>query len=462
MHELTLDASTRTIRRLRTHMDGRIIEPDHPAYDAARAVYFTGFDRRPVAIARVADAHDVARVVVHARDAGLELAVRSGGHSMVGHGTTDGGILIDLSAMKAIEIDPGARTAWAQAGVTAGEYTRQAAQHGLVTGFGDAPSVGLSGITLAGGVGFLHRKLGLTIDQLLAAEVVTADGSIVHADAHTNPDLFWALRGGGGNFGVVTRLKYQLHPIDTVVGGMLMLPATPDVIEAAVAEALAAPEELSGMLNIMPAPPMPFIPAEYHGRLVVMAMMVYSGQVEEAERVYAPFRALATPLADMIRPIPYPAMYEGHEGAPHPTAVAGRNFFLDAVERAGAHAIVEGLQASTAPMRVVQFRVLGGAVARVPADATAFAHRGRAMMANVGAMYQKPEERATHRAWADGLADTLRTGAPGAYVGFVSEESPTRVREAYPEATYQRLARIKRRYDPDNLFRLNQNVPPAV
>ncbi len=460
MHELTLDASTRTIRRLRTHMDGRIIEPGHPEYDAARAVYFTAIDKRPAAVVRVADAHDVARVVVHARDAGLELAVRSGGHSMAGHGTTDGGILIDLSAMKAIEIDQGARTAWAQAAVTAGEYTARAARHGLATGFGDAPSVGLSGITLAGGLGFLHRRLGLTIDQLLAVEVVTADGSIVEADAQTNPDLFWAVRGGGGNFGVVTRLKYQLHPVGTVVGGMLMLPATPQVIEAVVAEELAAPEELSGLVNIMPAPPMPFIPAEHHGRLIVLAMLVYSGDVEEAQRVYAPFRALATPLADMIRPMPYPEIYAGHENAPHPTAVAGRNFFLDTLERDGADAIVEALNASSAPMRAVQFRVLGGAVARVPADATAFAHRTRAMMSNVVAMYEKPAERATHVEWANGLADVLRTGAPGAYIGFLSDHS-TRVREAYPDATYQRLARIKRRYDPDNLFRLNQNVAPA-
>ena len=291
--------------------------------------------------------------------------------------------------------------------------------------------------------------------------MVTADGAVVRADATHSPDLFWAIRGGGGNFGVATRFRFRLHEVASVLGGMLFLPATPGIIEAAIGEAMAAPDELSGMITVMVAPPMPFIPAEHHGQVVVMAMLVYAGGMEAGQRAFARFRALATPLADMIRPMPYASIYDGHANAPHPAAVATRNFFTDRVDRTGAGEMIDALKASTAPMRAVQVRVLGGAVARVPSDATAFAHRDRAMMINVAAMLDRPEERPQHVAWARQLADTLRHGDPAAYVGFMANEGPARVREAYPDATYLRLARIKRRYDPDNVFRMNQNVLPA-
>src|SRR6266542_4487236 len=285
-----------SIPRLRAALNGRVIAPDDAGYDQARAVFYGGFDRRPAVIVRVADATDVARVVSLARQTGLELAIRSGGHSNAGHSVSDGGIVLDLGDMRALDIDVAARTAWAQTGLTAGDYTTATGKHGLATGFGDTGSVGIGGITLGGGVGFLVRKHGLTIDNLLAAEVVTADGQILRADAETNPDLFWALRGGG-NFGVATRFQYRLHPVGTVTGGMLILPATPEVVAGFVAEAAAAPEELSAIANVMVAPPMPFLPAELHGQLVVMALLVHAGAVEDGERAVAPFRRLATPLA---------------------------------------------------------------------------------------------------------------------------------------------------------------------
>ena len=214
------------ISRLRASLNGKVIGADDPGYDDLRRVVFTGFDRRPAAIVRAADAADVARVVTLARETGAELAVRSGGHSRAGHGTSEGGIILDLSAMNAVEIDADGRTAWAQTGVTAGDYTRATGERGLATGLGDTASVGLGGITLAGGIGFLLRRNGLAIDDLLAAEVVTADGELLEVDEKTHADLFWALRGGGGNFGVATRLRLRLHEIDEVVGGMLMLPAS--------------------------------------------------------------------------------------------------------------------------------------------------------------------------------------------------------------------------------------------
>ena len=298
-----------SISPLAEEIGGQIITPEHPAYDQARTVFNGAFDRRPALIVRVADADDVARVIALARESGLPLAVRGGGHSAAGHGIVDDGIVLDLSAMRALEIDPERRTAWAETGLTAGEYTTAAGAFGLATGFGDMGSVGIGGITLSGGVGLLVRKHGLTIDDLLAADVVTADGELLRVDVENHPDLFWAIRGGGGNFGVATRLQFRLHEVGTVVGGMLFLPATPDVIASFIAAAEAAPDELSTIANVMHAPPLPFLAPEHHGRLVVMATLAYAGDVEAGERAVEPFRALATPIADMVRPMPYPALF---------------------------------------------------------------------------------------------------------------------------------------------------------
>ena len=438
-------------------LKGRIITPLDPGYDQARTVFSAHVDRRPAMIVRVADAADVSRVITLAHDSELELAVRGGGHSPAGHGVSEGGIVIDLSAMRGLEIDAERRTAWAETGLTAGEYTAAAGAHGLATGFGDAGSVGLGGITLAGGIGFLARKHGLTIDDLLAADVVTADGELLRVDADNHADLFWALRGGGGNFGVATRLQFRLHPVDTIVGGMLFLPATPDVIAGFIAEAEAAAEHLSTIANVMPAPPLPFLAPEHHGRLVVMATLVYAGDVNAGARAVAPFRVLAAPLADMVRPMRYPEMYPPSDGSFRPVAV-GRTFFADSVELRAAETIVERIE--TAPGAVVQLRVLGGAMARVPVGATAFAHRARRIMGNVVAFYQDDEERPVHEAWVADLANELSGGDPAAYAGFLGDEGDERVRAAYPGSTWERLADVKARYDPDNLFRLNQNVPP--
>jgi FAD/FMN-containing dehydrogenase len=450
-----------SISRLRTTLSGQVIAPDDAEYDKARTVFPGGIDRRPAVIIRVADATDISRVVSLARETGMELAIRSGGHSAAGHGVSDGGIVLDLSAMRALDIDTEQRVAWAETGMTAGEYTTAAGAHGLATGFGDTGSVGIGGITLGGGVGYLVRKHGLTIDSLLAAEVVTADGQLLRVDAETHPDLFWSIRGGGGNFGVATRFKFQLHQVDTIVGGMLFLPATPDVIASFIAEAEAAPEELSTIANIMPAPPMPFVPAEHHGKLSIMAFLVYAGATEAGERAIAPFRSLATPIADMVKPMRYPELYPPDDESYHPTAAA-RTMFVDTVDRRTAETIVDYLQASNASMRVAQLRVLGGAMARVPADATAFAHRASRIMVNVAAFYIGPEDRVVREAWVSDFAAALRQSDTGLYVSFLGDEGEDRIRAAYPGTTWDRLVAIKRRYDPNNLFRLNQNIPPTT
>jgi len=453
--------STVSISELRKGLAGQVIAPEDAAYESARTVFMPAFDRRPAVIVRPIDAAEVAHVVSLARESGLEFAVRSGGHSGAGHSVSEGGIVLDLSLLKGLEIDPDERVARAETGLTAGEVTSAAAEHGLGISFGDTGSVGIGGLTLGGGVGYMVRKHGLTIDNLLAAEVVTADGRLLRADAHEHPDLFWALRGGGGNFGVATRFEYRLHPVDTVTGGMLILPATADSVASFVSAAEAAPEELSTIANVMPAPPMPFVPEEHHGKLVVFAMLVHVGPREAGEDALAPFRTLETPIVDMLRPMSYPEIYPPQDDEYRPLAAA-RTLFVDSVDTDVAKLILGHLAASSAQMPVAQLRVLGGAMARVPVDATAFAHRSSRIMVNVAAVYATPGEAPVHEEWVTEFAAALRQSDQGAYVNFLGDEGEARVRAAYPEETWDRLASVKRRYDPGNLFRLNQNITPAA
>ena len=454
---------------LRDWIDGRVIGPEDEGYDAARQVMPGHIDRRPALIVQVKTVEDVRRVVRTARETGLELAVRSGGHSASGHGTTDGGIVLDLRDMNALDIDADARTAWAEAGLTAGQVTKATSERGLAIGFGDTGSVGIGGITTGGGVGYLGRKHGLTIDNLLAAEVVTAEGEILRADAATNPDLFWAIRGGGGNFGVATRFLYRLVELPQIVGGMLFLPATAETIQRFIELADEAPDEVSTIANVMPCPPMPMVDEAWHGKLVIFGLLCFAGDAAAGEDALRPFRDLAklggleAPIADLVQPMTLAGMYgpEGEDADYRPTAVA-TTLFLDKVDGETAQTIMARLEAlPDAPMRVAQLRVLGGAIARVPVDATAYAHRNSRIMVNLAAFYENEQERAARQAWLDEFASAIRQSDQGAYVNFVGDEGESRVHAAYPGATWDRLAGIKRRYDPTNLFRLNQNVPPA-
>ena len=438
---------------------GRIIRPDDPDYDETRQILSGAYDRHPAVIVRAANAADVARVVRFARETGTELAVRAGGHSNAGHSSTEGGIVLDLREMRALEVDAESRTAWVEGGLTAGDVTARLAEYGFAIPFGDTGSVGIGGLTLGGGVGYLVRKHGMAIDHLLAAEIVTADGELLRVDAEHHPDLFWAIRGGGGNFGVVTRFQFRLVPLDGVVGGMLVLPATPATVAGFIAAAEAAPEELSTIANVMSAPPMPFLPEEAHGKMVILAMLAYAGDTDAGDHALAPFRALAEPLADMLRPMTYPELFPPEDPDYHPTAAA-TTMFIDHVDRSVAQTILRYLEESDAPMRVAQLRVLGGAMARVPADATAFAHRSSSIMVNLAAFYGA-DDRQRREAWVADFKTALDQGDPGAYVNFLVDEGADRVRAAYPGATWDRLAAVKARYDPTNLFRLNQNVPPV-
>jgi FAD/FMN-containing dehydrogenase len=279
-------------------------------------------------------------------------------------------------------------------------------------------------------------------------------------DDETHPDLFWAIRGGGGNFGVATRFRFRMHELPSVVGGILMLPATPEVISAFIAEADAAPEELTTIANVMKAPPMPFIPEEHHGELAIFALMTYAGDTEAGERAVAPLRTLAEPLADMIRPMTYPEMYMPEEEGYRPIAV-GKTRFTEQFDDGAIETILDRVESSTAMMAVAQIRALGGAMARVPDDATAFAHRRSRLMVTVANVFERIEDTPTHQAWVDELAGALGLNGKAAYVNFLGEEGEDGVREAYPDPIWNRLRSVKRRYDPGNLFRLNQNIPPA-
>lgn len=451
------------IEMLGSMIRGTVVAPHHPDYDALRMVALAQFDRRPAAIVRVANAADVATALNFAQATDLPVAIRSGGHSTGGFGVADGAIVIDVRELNRIEIDVAGRTAWAGAGMTAGEVTRAVEQHGLIVGFGDSASVGIAGLTLGGGIGYLARKHGLTIDSLLAVEIVTAGGDILVADAEHHADLFWALRGGGGNFGVVTRFKYRLHPLPSFTGGPLVLPPTPEVIAGFAALADAAPDELTAIAMILPIPPVPTIPPEAHGKLAFFAMMAYAGSPEDAQRALAPFRALATPLADMIQTGPYSSLYMLDPPPEMRAMVAVRSGFADRFGIDEARALVTAAQSCTAPMSMSQIRVLGGAAAAVDRDSTAFAHRDSRFMVTFLAMYGGgPDEIAAQERWASEALGACVPVGGSTYVNFLGAEEAATGASAYPAGTRARLARIKHRYDPENLFRLNTNIVPVA
>ncbi len=453
--------SVPSLDALRAGLAGRVIEPGDAEYDVARQVHNAVHDRRPALVVRVGSAADVARTIAFARHAGLRLTVRGGGHSLAGHAVADDAVMVDFAEMRGVEIDPEQRLAWAEAGVTAGEYTRAAAAHGLATPFGDTASVGIAGITLGGGIGFLTRKHGLTIDSLAAVEIVTADGDLLVASDTSNPDLFWAVRGGGGNFGIVTRLQYRLHPVDVVTAGALFLPATRDVLCGIVPIAASAPDELTVIASLMSAPPLPFIPSEAHGRPMIAILVVHAGDLEAGQRALAPFRALATPIADMVRPMPYPDIYALTAEAERRSPNVTRSLLLESLEDAIVDTILERMASPSSPAAMTQIRVLGGAMARIPADATAFAHRDCPIMLSVITPFADVVDGDRHAAWTQEYADALGLRDAPAYANFLGDEGEARLRAAYPPATYARLAEIKRQYDASNVFNANQNIGPS-
>jgi FAD/FMN-containing dehydrogenase len=444
-------------QELHTLFHGKVIAPGSTDYDEIRQVFYGGIDKKPAVIIRVANADDIRQAILLAKKHNLELAVRSGGHSVAGYSATEGGVLIDLRDMRSVEVNAADKTAWVETGLTAGELTNELDKHDFVLGFGDTGSVGIGGITLGGGVGFLARKFGLAIDNLLVAEIVTASGEILHVDENSHPDLFWALRGGGGNFGVVTKFKYKLHKLGECYGGMLLLPATPEVIAGFTDIARKAPNELSTIANLMPTFPMPFVPEAFHGKLSLMVLMVYAGDPSEGEKVIAPIRALAEPIADMVKPMRYKDIFMPEDASYHPTAIS-RNMFINDIDQTTAANALNWLDKIEAPIKALQFRVLGGAVAEVADDATAYAHRQNAIMCNIACFYETDTERHERQLWVDGFADALNQGNDEGYVNFFGSTEQGRLLDAYPQQTLNKLKKIKATYDPENLFRMNFNI----
>jgi FAD/FMN-containing dehydrogenase len=451
------------VRTLRERLRGQVIRPDDGGYDQARRVWNTAVDRHPALIVYPRDVADVITSVDFARTNDVALAVRGGGHSPAGYGSVDDGLVVDLSSMKRLEVDPERRVAGAEPGLTWGECNARTHADGLATPGGDVAAVGIAGSTLGGGMGWLMRKHGLTIDNLLEVDVVTADGRLLTANETDHPDLFWALRGGGGNFGIATGLRYRLHPVRTVLGGALVYPATREGLRAYAEAAATAPDELTTITLVGKAPPLPFIPAEAHGTPVHLIVPSYVGDLEAGQQALAPLRALAgrTPVADTTGPTPYPALYDLTAMAAVSRPHAIRNAYLRELADETIEIIVDFVDRATSPYGVVALRELGGAMARVPIDATAFAHRDKAFYIAADNAWDDEPLPDRHIAWTEAFWRAAAPHTDGAYAGFLGDEGEDRVRAAYPPATYSRLAEIKRRYDPDNLFRSNPNIRPA-
>jgi FAD/FMN-containing dehydrogenase len=451
--------------KLRQDFRGELIRATDEEYETARRVWNGMIDRRPALIARCLDANDVAVAIAHARENSLPLAIRGGGHNVAGSATCDGGVVIDFARMKYVGIDPGKRTARVQPGVVWGEFDREAQAHGLTTTGGLVSSTGVAGLTLGGGIGWLMRAHGLTCDNLMGAEVVTAAGELVHANEHENPELLWGLRGGGGNFGVVTAFEFRLHETGPLVdGGLVMHPLdrAAELLRFYRQWTRTLPDSVTTMLAFLTAPPLPFVPQDLVGKPVVAAVVCGIARDAESRAAIAELQGFGPPAVDVIGEMPYLALQTMFD----PSAPAGlRNYwkssYLDELSDGAIEVFVAAAGKTRSPFSAIHVHQMGGVVARVPAEATAFANRSAAFVTNIIATWESPEHDGENMAWAREHFARLEPHARGAYVNFLGEEGDARTRAAYGEATYRRLAALKRRYDPENLFRLNQNIVPA-
>ena len=454
-----------TVAEFAVGLRGTAVRPGDEDYDLERTVWNGAHDRRPALIVRCAGVADVIRTVDLARTEGLPLAVRGGGHSIPGFSTVDGGIVLDLSRMRGIQVDPTRRTAAAQAGCTWKDLDAETQQFGLATTGGLVSSTGIAGFTTGGGIGWLMRKHGLASDNLVGADVVTADGQLVHASPSDHPDLFWGLRGGGGNFGVVTSFEFQLHQVGpTVFSGLAFYPAdeAEQVLRGYRAACATAPDELTTLVNLTTAPPVPFLPESVHGKPIIGIGGCWSGDLDAGVDATAPFRSLGTVIADVFAPTPYAGWQQALDPL-YPRGIYNyfRSAFLRTVDDASLRVLLDSFATVPTPLTEIHLQHLGGAVGRVPADATAFALRDQEFIVNVVARTPNADGFADVVDWARGVTSALGPDA-GTYVNFTGESTAAVVRASYPPDTYERLVELKNAYDPDNLFRLNQNIVPST
>lgn len=455
--------SASAIEQLRQRVNGEVLLPGDESYAVARQTKALVQDRFPSIIVRPTSAEDVSEAVKFAVANGLPLAVRGGGHSIAGHSTISGSLNIDLSTMRGVTIDVEKQTARVQGGAHSRDLAIPAAEVGLALTTGDTGSVGVGGLVTGGGIGYFVRKYGLAADRVLSATVVTANGDILTASATENPDLFWAVRGGGGNFGVVVDYEFQLFPVPAVYGGALILPATPETVRGYLDYAPNAPENLSTIGNIVHMPPLPFVPEERHGERVLLILAVFDGDEAEGAKAMAPLRALAEPVADTVGMIPYPAMFDYMEWAEVNHQAEIRMMFTDEIPDATIDDMLAAIDNATSPFACVHLRGLGGALANIPADNNAFQHRNRKYFAAILGVWMDPaDDPQVHINWTQDIWNKISHLRQGVYVNFLSDEGEARVREAYPAEVYIRLAEVKAKYDPNNVFRFNQNVRPAA
>ncbi|MEU6641822.1 FAD-binding oxidoreductase [Saccharomonospora sp. NPDC046836] len=464
-HQDVKEIGTATLSEFAGGMRGTVVRPGDAEYDEARGIWNAAHDRRPALVARCAGVADVLRTVELARSEGLPLAVRGGGHSIPGFSTCDNGIVLDLSPMRGVRVDLAARQARAEAGCLWRDLDAETQQFGLAVTGGLVSSTGISGFTLGGGIGWLVRRCGLTLDSLAGADVVTADGRYLHASADEHPDLFWALRGGGGNFGVVTSLDYDLHEIGlTVYSGLVFYPAeeAEQVLRGYREACAGAADELTTLVNLTTAPPLPFLPEHAHGRRVVAIGGCWAADGDRGEEATAPFRSLGTVLADVFAPHPYVAWQQALDPL-YPRGLHNyfRSVFLRVAGDAALETLLSAFDQVPGPLCEIHLHQLGGAMARVPADSTAFAVRDHDYIVNVIGRTPDAQGFAEAVEWARGVTSALGPDA-ATYVNFTGEGSADRVRAAYPPDTYRRLVSAKETYDPTNLFRLNQNIAPKL
>lgn len=455
--EMPLEALAVTVR-------GRVIGPSDPDYDEARAVWNARYDRRPAAILRCADAMDAVAGIRFARAQGWPLAVRGGSHSVAGHGTCDGGLVLDLDDIDAIDIDATGRRVSVGGGAHWAEVDAATARFGMATPGGQISTTGVGGLTLGGGVGWLMREHGLVVDNLISAEVVTADGQIRQVDAEHEPDLWWAIRGGGGNFGVATRFEYRLHPLETVLGGILLYPlsATRDALRFYREYVKDLSDQVTAMLLVLPGPDLPHVPPELRGVSVVGLSICHSGDPESAEREADRLRSFGKPAVDTLRRMPYPE-FQGlfDRGSRAGQRNAWRSPFVDDLSDATIETIASIAETCPSPISQVLITQMEGAVARVADDATAFIFRRAPYYVEVISKWDDPADDAKQIAWADRAAEALEPASSGGtYVNFLDHVPASEVRASYGR-NLPRLAAIKRRYDPDNVFRINHNIDPA-
>jgi hypothetical protein len=460
--------STIAVAELGRSFAGQLLQPGDQGYDEARRVWNGYFDRRPALIARCTTVADVQAAVNFGRENGVTIAVRGGGHSTLGLGTWDDALVIDLSQMKAIEVDPVGRTARAQAGLTWAEFDHATQEHGLAVTGGRFSTTGIAGLTLGSGSGWIERRCGLTPDSLIEAEMVTADGRVIVANASENPDLLWGLRGGGGNFGIVTTFTLGLHQIGPMIYGGLMvsLPDRGAQLMRFLREYMPqAPDDLGLGMAFISAPPEPFVPEEMHFAPIVGLVICWTGEHEEGERVVAPIREVAQPVMDMVGPVPYTALQSMLDGgAPHGVRGYMKAEFLGELSDEMIEKFVRHGSSRPGPMTQLLLEPMGGAISRVAANETAIGRRDVLWCYHALALWMDPEESTAeaHIAWARDLSKDLAPHTtPGVYLNYTSDHGEQRVRETYGAERYERLVELKDRYDPTNLFHLNQNIAPS-